>query len=218
MLRAIVKLSPPCQAESHEVVSQFDCGRLTKAPATRRRLDRRGAKSGNSCQYDICPEPNVYADLIANDDGYWQQGEYRMKRRFIRFFHDEFGATAIEYDLIAAGISVGMITVVAGLGVEAEHDIHEGSDGAEIIPRCSPRASERYWRIAVLVARPVVDLGMGNFVTAPVTAPWPTAAWRARPSSSSRARRCRARRPCRWRDAADRRASGLPRQRASGGI
>lgn len=33
-----------------------------------------------------------------------------------RFFNDERGATAIEYGLIAAGISVAIIAVVAGLG------------------------------------------------------------------------------------------------------
>jgi pilus assembly protein Flp/PilA len=34
----------------------------------------------------------------------------------ICFFRDESAATAIEYGLIAAGISVAIITVVAGLG------------------------------------------------------------------------------------------------------
>ena len=33
-----------------------------------------------------------------------------------RFAQDECGATAIEYGLIAAGISVAIITVVQGLG------------------------------------------------------------------------------------------------------
>ena len=33
-----------------------------------------------------------------------------------RFVQDNSGATAIEYGLIAAGISVAIITVVAGLG------------------------------------------------------------------------------------------------------
>jgi pilus assembly protein Flp/PilA len=33
-----------------------------------------------------------------------------------RFLADESGATAIEYGLIAAGISVAIITVVKGLG------------------------------------------------------------------------------------------------------
>ena len=34
----------------------------------------------------------------------------------IRFLRDESGATAIEYGLIAAGISVAIIAVVQGLG------------------------------------------------------------------------------------------------------
>ena len=34
----------------------------------------------------------------------------------IRFIRDEQGATAIEYGLIAAGISVAIIAVVQGLG------------------------------------------------------------------------------------------------------
>jgi pilus assembly protein Flp/PilA len=35
-----------------------------------------------------------------------------------RFFRDESGATAIEYGLIAAGISVAIITVVNTLGTQ----------------------------------------------------------------------------------------------------
>ena len=34
----------------------------------------------------------------------------------LRFFRDEQGATAIEYGLIAAGISVAIITVVGSVG------------------------------------------------------------------------------------------------------
>jgi pilus assembly protein Flp/PilA len=34
----------------------------------------------------------------------------------LRFFRDDEGATAIEYGLIAAGISVAIITVVGSLG------------------------------------------------------------------------------------------------------
>jgi pilus assembly protein Flp/PilA len=37
-------------------------------------------------------------------------------KTFKRFAKDESGATAIEYGLIAAGISVAIITVVNGLG------------------------------------------------------------------------------------------------------
>jgi pilus assembly protein Flp/PilA len=39
-----------------------------------------------------------------------------MKNLFARFVKDESGATAIEYGLIAAGISVAIITVVKNVG------------------------------------------------------------------------------------------------------
>ena len=39
-----------------------------------------------------------------------------MKNLFVRFAKDVSGATAIEYGLIAAGISVAIIATVAGLG------------------------------------------------------------------------------------------------------
>jgi len=39
-----------------------------------------------------------------------------MKTLFSRFLKDETGATAIEYGLIAAGISIAIIAVVNGLG------------------------------------------------------------------------------------------------------
>jgi pilus assembly protein Flp/PilA len=37
-------------------------------------------------------------------------------RAVVRFMKDESGATAIEYGLIAAGISVAIIAVVQGMG------------------------------------------------------------------------------------------------------
>lgn len=37
-----------------------------------------------------------------------------------RFVNDEFGATAIEYGLIAAGISVAIIAVVNSLGTQLQ--------------------------------------------------------------------------------------------------
>jgi pilus assembly protein Flp/PilA len=39
-----------------------------------------------------------------------------MPRIFAGFLRDQSGATAIEYGLIAAGISIAIITVVASLG------------------------------------------------------------------------------------------------------
>jgi len=42
--------------------------------------------------------------------------EVDLKRRFLNFLTDESGATAIEYGLIAAGISLAIIAIVNGLG------------------------------------------------------------------------------------------------------
>ena len=39
-----------------------------------------------------------------------------MKNSVLRFLKNDSGATAIEYGLIAAGISVAIIAVVNGLG------------------------------------------------------------------------------------------------------
>ena len=39
-----------------------------------------------------------------------------MQKRLLAFWRDESGATAIEYGLIAAGISLAIIAVVNGLG------------------------------------------------------------------------------------------------------
>jgi pilus assembly protein Flp/PilA len=39
-----------------------------------------------------------------------------MRKVVVRFLQDQTGATAIEYGLLAAGISVAIIAVVLGLG------------------------------------------------------------------------------------------------------
>jgi pilus assembly protein Flp/PilA len=39
-----------------------------------------------------------------------------MRNLVLRFWRDQTGATAIEYGLIAAGISLAIIAVVNGLG------------------------------------------------------------------------------------------------------
>jgi pilus assembly protein Flp/PilA len=39
-----------------------------------------------------------------------------LKQLILRFLADETGATAIEYGLIAAGISLAIIAVVNGIG------------------------------------------------------------------------------------------------------
>ena len=41
-----------------------------------------------------------------------------MKTLVTRFLKDESGATAIEYGLIAAGISVAIITILKGVGTK----------------------------------------------------------------------------------------------------
>jgi pilus assembly protein Flp/PilA len=42
--------------------------------------------------------------------------EAGLKRYFLKFLSDQSGATAIEYGLIAAGISLAIIAVVNSLG------------------------------------------------------------------------------------------------------
>ena len=44
-----------------------------------------------------------------------------MKKLTYSFFKDETAATAIEYGLIAAGISVAIIAVVQGLGTNLKN-------------------------------------------------------------------------------------------------
>jgi pilus assembly protein Flp/PilA len=44
------------------------------------------------------------------------QRGFDMSKLFVSFLNDESGATAIEYGLIAAGISVAIIAAVNGLG------------------------------------------------------------------------------------------------------
>jgi pilus assembly protein Flp/PilA len=43
--------------------------------------------------------------------------EAELKSVILKFFSDESGATAIEYGLIAAGISLAIIAVVNSIGV-----------------------------------------------------------------------------------------------------
>jgi pilus assembly protein Flp/PilA len=47
---------------------------------------------------------------------------------FAKFMNDESGATAIEYGLIAAGISVAIIAVVQGLGTQLKATFTSVSD------------------------------------------------------------------------------------------
>jgi len=47
-----------------------------------------------------------------------------MKNLFMRFARDDSAATAIEYGLIAAGISVAIIAVVNGIGTNLNASFH----------------------------------------------------------------------------------------------
>jgi pilus assembly protein Flp/PilA len=51
-----------------------------------------------------------------------------MKNLFLRFAKDDSGATAIEYGLIAAGISVAIIAVVNTLGTTLNNTFQSVSD------------------------------------------------------------------------------------------
>ena len=48
------------------------------------------------------------------------------------FLRDENGATAIEYGLIAAGISVAIITGGPGPRLQPEHDLRQREERAEL--------------------------------------------------------------------------------------
>lgn len=59
--------------------------------------------------------------LFANLHRAFLQGEQKvvMMRKLLKdFVADESGATAIEYGLIAAGISLAIISVINGLGTK----------------------------------------------------------------------------------------------------
>lgn len=51
-----------------------------------------------------------------------------MKKLIWRFVHDQSGATAIEYGLIAAGISVAIITVVNSVGKDLQNTFSKTSN------------------------------------------------------------------------------------------
>ena len=54
------------------------------------------------------------------------------------FLRDEQGATAIEYGLIAAGISVAIITVVGQLGSSLNTTIRQREERPELTSRSRP--------------------------------------------------------------------------------
>ena len=58
-----------------------------------------------------------------------------MKNLVSRFVKDEFGATAIEYGLIAAGIAIAIITAVNGRRHQAVDQLQHDLDLAEVSER-----------------------------------------------------------------------------------
>jgi pilus assembly protein Flp/PilA len=69
-----------------------------------------------------------------------------MKNLIARFVKDESGATAIEYGLIAAGISLAIIAVVNGLGTNLNNkftSINNSLKYAKIVPSCKGPGSSR---------------------------------------------------------------------------
>jgi len=57
-----------------------------------------------------------------------EQGEI-MKNLLVRFVHNESGATAIEYALIAAGIFMAIIAVVGDIGTDVQKPFEDTSNG-----------------------------------------------------------------------------------------
>ena len=60
-----------------------------------------------------------------------------MSNLLKHFVADEQGATAIEYGLIAAGISVAIIAVVQKSRLVTQYDLHERCYGFEIVLRAT---------------------------------------------------------------------------------
>jgi pilus assembly protein Flp/PilA len=54
--------------------------------------------------------------------------EAKLQRTFLKFLSDESGATAIEYGLIAAGISLAIIAIVNGLGTNIKNQFTSIND------------------------------------------------------------------------------------------
>ena len=52
----------------------------------------------------------------AESAGIERRQEFGMRNLFVKFLNDQSGATAIEYALIAAGISIVIVAVINGIG------------------------------------------------------------------------------------------------------
>jgi pilus assembly protein Flp/PilA len=102
-----------------------------RAPDQRRRIAGNAGCSGSNCPSAIGLNPALPSNILEPlaDDlvrdlrsrcGYVAITGVRgiMKKYLKDFIADESGATAIEYGLIAAGISLAIIAVVNGLGTK----------------------------------------------------------------------------------------------------
>jgi len=75
-----------------------------------------------------------------------------MTKMIIKFLRDQSGATAIEYGLIAAGISVAIIATVQALGTSLNTRLHERLDRPQMMlaaaawQRQSPGRPSREYR------------------------------------------------------------------------
>jgi len=60
---------------------------------------------GMFCSWNPAPKPGPRQEM------------HHMKRSLLKFWHDESGATAIEYGLIAAAIALAIIAILNGIGL-----------------------------------------------------------------------------------------------------
>src|SRR5262245_16244715 len=79
-------------------------------------VDSRGRLWGQSFDTSIIHTILGFERQVAIVDEYRLE-VHQMKRFLSKFLHDESGATAIEYCLIAAGIALAIIAIINGLGV-----------------------------------------------------------------------------------------------------
>ena len=119
--RTISLYTSACSASAGHVVAGstgFGVGRFPDQEIDRSRNERKGdtdfefqiESSTLSQLYDLKPMVRVVEMTSIHPQ------EAVLKRTLSKFFSDESGATAIEYGLIAAGISLAIIAVVNGLG------------------------------------------------------------------------------------------------------
>lgn len=65
---------------------------------------------------EIYPTLDCAANIDARESDQETRQEFQMRRLIAKFLTDQAGATAIEYCLIAAGISIVIVVAVNGIG------------------------------------------------------------------------------------------------------